>query len=172
MLNKMLLETSHLLQGLVSDVSGIRHGRVDKCVYSADHAALVGFQVAASGVITKFRSLSLQDCISLNHESVVIDSSAALGKELKELDAVSELTGPVVGVTAVTESGQRLGTVNDLLIDADTGIIVRFYLRKLLAERIIPRDYLVSITPKRVVFKDVVNTPVFNQIATAEAAAN
>lgn len=168
----MLLETSHLLQGVVSDVSGIRHGRVDRCVYSADLGALIGFQVATSGVVTRFRALALQDCISLNHEAVIIDTSEALGKDMKELDAVAATSGPIVGVTATTESGQRLGTVSDLLIDADTGIIVRFYLRKLLAERIIPREYLVSITPKRVVFKDVVSSPIFNQVATAEVVAN
>jgi uncharacterized protein YrrD len=169
MLEKMLLEASHLLQGIVSDVAGVRHGRIDKCVFSADQATLVGFQVATSGVLTRFRSLAIQDCISLNHEAVVIDSAAALGKDMKALDEIASRSGAIIGVSATTESGARLGTISDVLLDADTGIIVRFYLRKLLAERIIPREYLVSITPKQVVFKDVVNTPVFSQIATSEA---
>lgn len=164
----MLLEASHLLNGTVVDVSGLKHGRVDQCVYDAATARLAGFQVAVSTVMTKFRGLAIENCISLNHEHIVIDSSAVLTKNLKELDEIARLSGKVVGVSAITESGASLGHVSDVLLDADTGLIVRLYLRKLLTERIIPREYLISITPKQVVFKDVVNTPIFTQIASAE----
>jgi len=168
----MLLEASHLLKGSVVDVQGVRYGRVDTCIYNADTAALAGFQVAASGVVARFRALMLVDCISLHHENVVIDSGQVLTKDMRELDAVAQHSGKVIGVTAVTESGTRLGVISDVLLDGDTGLIVRLYVRKLLAERIIPREYLIAITPKRIVFKDVVNTPIFNQVASAEVAAN
>lgn len=167
----MLLEASHLLKGSVLDTSGQNCGRIDRCVYSAETARLAGFQVATSTVVTRFRGLDIADCLSLNHERVVIDSATVLNKNLKELDAIAEVSGKVVGVAATTESGTSLGHISDVLLDADTGLIVRLYVRKLLAERIIPREYLVSITPKRVVFKDVVNTPVFAQVASAEAPA-
>lgn len=160
-----------MVKGSVVDVHGLKCGRIDRCVYNRETAALAGFQVAAGGVVSRFRALNLIDCITLNHENVVIDSTAALGKDLRPLDEISKLSGPVVGVIAITESGKRLGTVSDVLLDADTGLIVRLYVRRLLAERIIPRDFLVSITPKRIVFKDVVNTPVFTQVATADLGA-
>jgi uncharacterized protein YrrD len=168
MLKGMLLEASHLTKGSVVDIQGLRCGQIDRCVFSREAAALAGFQVATGSVVSRFRGLDLTDCISLNHEAVVVDSADDLHKDLHELDEIAAATGPVIGVAAMTESGDRLGTVSDVLLDADTGLIVRFYLRRLLVERIIPRQYLLSITPKQVVFKDVVNTPVFTQVATAD----
>ncbi len=171
MLLEMVLESSHLIGSAVIDVGGVKHGTIDRCVYLADEGCLHGFQVAVPGVITKFRSLELADCISLNQESVVIDSPTVIQKDLKPLDEIVKKNGPVVGLGAVTESGKKLGKVFDLLLDADTGFIVRLYVRALLNERIIPRQFVVSITPEQVVFKDVVDTPLFDQVASAEASA-
>lgn len=169
MLKVMLLEASHIAKSSVVDVQGVGYGKIDRCVYNAERASLVGFQVALGSLVGRFRALALVDCISLTQQTVVIDSKEALSKDLKTLDEVATLSGPIVGVTAQTESGNGLGTISDLLIDADTGLIVRLYVRKLLSERIIPREYLVAITPKKVIFKDVVNTPVFTQVASAES---
>jgi len=166
----MVIEASHLLQSSVVDATGTKHGAVDTCVYIGDEARLYGLQLAKAGVITRFRGVRFADVLSVNQHAIIIDSPAVIEKDLKDFDAVAKATGPVVGVTAKTESGKKLGKISDVLLDADTGFIVRFYLRNLLSERIIPRQFLVSITPREVVFKDVVDTPLFTQVATAEAA--
>jgi uncharacterized protein YrrD len=166
----MVLEASHIKNVPVLDITGTRLGSVDEIVYLASEARTYGLQVAKPGVLTRFASLEFVDVISLNQRSVIVDGVESLKKDLKELDKVGTASGAVVGVKAKTESGKSLGRVSDLLIDADSGFIVRFYIRALLQERIIPRQFLVSITPREVIFKDIVDTPVFDQAATAEAA--
>ena len=165
----MVIEASHIVNASVLDTTGTAHGSVDACVFLATEARLYGLQIARGSVMTRFRGLLFADVISLNQHSVIVDSAETIKKDLKELDEVSKNSGPVIGITAVTESGKRLGKISDVLVDADTGFIVRLYIRNLLQERIIPRQFLVSITPKQVVFKDVVDTPLFDQVASAEA---
>lgn len=163
----MVIEASRLLRLPVTDTFGTEHGRIDSTVFWAAEARLCGFQVS-TGVVTKFRALSLLDTLSINERSVIVGSPAALSSDLKEFDAISQETGPVVGVKAVTQSGRSLGKISDVLLEAETGFIIRFYVRHLLSERIIPRQYLVSITPRKIIFKDVVDTPLFDQVASSE----
>ena len=92
-----------------------------------------------------------------------------LNPDLKEFDKIYKNFGPVMEVRAKTESGRSLGRISDLLIEAESGIIVRFYLKNLLSERIIPREYLVSITPKQIVFKDIVDQPIFDSLVSQTA---
>lgn len=154
----------------VVDVTGRKVGSVDTCVYRSDEARLFALQVARGAVVSKFGGLLIDSVLSVGAKGVVIDSAEEITNDLKNLDKIAKESGPVVGVNAVTESGKQLGKVFDLLLDADTGFIVRFYLRRhILNERIIPRQFLVSITPRQVVFRDVVDTPVFDQLAQTEA---
>lgn len=165
----MVIEASSLLGAPVLDTSGVKHGVVDAGVYLASEARLYGLQISKGSVLTRFRGLLITDIIAVNQRSIVIDTPEVIQKQLKELDQIAKETGPVVGVAAATESGKKLGKITDVLLDADSGFIVRFYLRQLLSERIIPRQFLVSITPRQIIFKDVVDTPIFDQVATAEA---
>lgn len=167
----MVIEASSILKAPVLDVTGRKVGSVDTCVYRADEARLYGLQVSRGSVVSKFGSLLIDDIISLGSKSVIVDSGELIGKHLKDLDSIAKETGTIIGVKAVTESGKVLGKVFDLLFDSDTGFIVRFYIRRhVLSERIIPRQFLVSITPKQIVFRDVVDTPIFDQVATQAEA--
>ncbi len=165
----MVIEVSRLIKSPVLDATGREHGTVDTCVFTSDEGRLYGFQVARGSMLTRFLALRLDSVLSVTHKGLIIDQEQDLGKDLKGLDVIAKKSGKVLGVKAKTESGKTLGKISDLLIDADTGFIVRFYIRNLLMERIIPRQYLVSITPREIVFKDVVDTPIFDQVAASEA---
>lgn len=167
----MVIEVSRLINAPVLDVTGREHGTVDACTFTSSEARLYGFQVARGSMVTRFRTLKLESVLSVTHKGLVIDQAEVLSKDMKELDQIAKSSGKILGVKARTESNKTLGKISDLLIDADTGFIVRFYIRNLLMERIIPRQYLVSITPREIVFKDIVDTPIFDQVAATEAVA-
>jgi len=168
----MLIEATRLKKSTVRTTQGVGVGSVDHLVFSATEARLIGFQLAASGVLKRFVGLHFDDVLSLGHETVSIDSAAVLEKKLVALDEVYRSAGSVLQVKAKTASGQTLGIVSDVLIDSETGGIVRFYLRNFLTERIIPLHFLVSISPKAIVFKDIVNEPTFDQLALGAEAAS
>ena len=163
----MVVETTALLGLPVISASSARLGTVDRCLFDPKGIKLAALQVPR-GIGRKVSSLDFRDVLPLTRRSLIVDSDEALKSNLDGLDELHHRAGPVLGTVAKTESGRRLGRVGDVLIESETGGIVRFYLRNFLPERIIPRQYLVSINPKAIIFKDVVDQPIFNQLASAE----
>ncbi|MEX1051844.1 MAG: PRC-barrel domain-containing protein [Patescibacteria group bacterium] len=166
----MIIELSELVGLQVRSTANQALGTVDFCVFNGKTATLVGFQVARPGVLKKFAGLSFSDVIDLNRQALVVENDAKLLAKLNEFDGLYKTYGPVVGVAAQTESGERLGRVADLFIEANTGAITRYHLRHFFQERIIPQQFLVAITPERIVFKDEVAKPQFTGAVAAEAA--
>jgi len=167
----MLIEMTTLLKLPVYSSSNIKLGVVDRCLFDETKVALAALQVARAQVLTKFLALNFNDILSLSRQAVIVDNEKVLTDNLGELDELKSRAGAVLGVRAKTESGKSLGRISDVLIEGQTGGITRFYLRQFLSERIIPRQYLVAITPEAVIFKDVVEAPVFNQLASAKTVS-
>jgi len=167
----MVLELSALLRKPVKTVQSQLLGSVDAFAIDGDRLHLAGFQILKKGLLKKFSALAIDDVVSLSRDAVVVDSQSDLSEEMKPFDEINHRYGRVIGVAAKTESGKQLGRVSDLLIEAETGLVIRFYLRRVLTERIIPRQFVVSVSPRQVVFKDIVDTPIFDQLATSDATA-
>ncbi len=167
----MIVELSELIGLTVRSTANKTLGKVDFCVFNGKTATLVGFQVARSGVLKKFAALSFEKIIDFNRAELLVENEAALAGQLNEFDALYKTYGPVVGVAAQTESGERLGRVHDLFIEANTGAITRYHLRHFFHERIIPQKFMVAITPERIVFKDEVAKPQFNNELVVHAKA-
>lgn len=146
-------------------------GKVGRLFFDGSAAKLVGFQVTRPSLIKSFAALSLEDTLSLSRESVIVDSPSALRKDHEPFDTLNRRWGKVLDVPAKTESGRGLGRISDAVIDSQSGLITRFYLVALLKERIIPRQFLVAISPKAVVFSDIVDQPIFNQVAATKTVA-
>ncbi len=166
----MIIEASQLLKRPVINTSGNRLGGVDHIVFDAKDGRVYGFQVTLPGVVKRFRSLNFYEVISLNRQSIIIDNKENLVANMRSLDEIFKETGPVINVVAKTESGKKLGRVNDLMLETQSGFIIRFVIRNLFVERIIPRQYVVAITPKAVIFKDIVDQPIFDQVASMNIA--
>lgn len=167
----MIVELSELVGLRVVSTTNASLGKVDFCIFNGKTATLVGFQVARNGVVKKFAGVSFDKVVDVTRRELVVENEAALITKLNEFDAIYKTYGPVVGVTAQTESGERLGRVHDLFIEANTGAITRYHLRHFFQERIIPQQYLVAITPERIVFKDEVAKPQFNSAPVIQAKA-
>lgn len=146
--------------------TGEKLGSIDQLVFSAEQARLIGFQVLLGGLLKKFGALDIDHATHLSSVGVACPEKTSVSSDLTEFDQVSKTSGPVIGVVAKTESGKRLGHVTDVVVEVETGGIVRLYLRNLLTERIIPLQFLVSISPKEIIFQDAVNEPTFDQLAS------
>jgi len=165
----MILEASALLNAQIKTTQDEKLGNVDRLIFSSATAKLVVIQVVSTKVLKKFTALDYDDVISAERGLVVVDSANSLTKDLKPLDEEYKKTGRVIGVNAVTKSGQSTGKVVDVAFDETTGLITRFYLRQLLTERIIPRSFLVQITPKKIIFEDAINSPTFDRLASQQS---
>lgn len=161
----MIIEAAALMGLPVENEKGEKLGAVEVLVFNGETTRLAGFGVSRSSFFSKTAGLALEDVISLYSDRVVVDSEADLGGDTKALDSVFQQYGRVLNVTAKTASGRKIGKVVDVFLEAQTGVIVRFYLRNMLKEQIIPRQFLVKIAPEQIVFKDIVDQPIFNQAA-------
>lgn len=169
----IIAELSNFKDLPILTANGEKAGNVDMAIINGKTLQIIGFQIInrkAIGLVKKFSSLYYEDIISISSTEIIIEDKESLRANLNELDQTYKNFGPVVGVVAITESGKRLGRVADLYVDTLGGSIIRFYIRHLLKERIIPSDYLVAITPRRIIFKDVVGDPIALDKAVAEAA--
>lgn len=167
----MLIEHSQIINLPVSTSAGEELGKIDQAVFNGRQGTVFGWQLRRGALVKQFGGLEFKDVTALSRQAVEVASREAIQKNLSAFDQLGRDSGRIVGVKARTESGVSLGHVSDLLIDAETGGLVRFYLKNFLTERIIPLKFLVTITPKEIVFKDIVNQPIFDQAAVAEIAA-
>lgn len=167
----MVLEASKIIGSPVVLAEGKKIATVDKIIFDGSEAKIVGFQVGQRALLQSFSALDYANVLSVERDHIVVDDPKVLDKNLKPFDQLRQRFGTVIGSLAKTESGTRLGRITDLIFEVESGFIVRFYIGALLRERIIPRQFLVSVTPKAVIFKDVVNAPVFDNVAISEAAA-
>lgn len=164
----MIIEASALVGSPVRLNTETTVGQIDLCVVDGKDAQVAGWQIVQPGLVKRFAGLLFDDVAEIHRDGLLVDSPNRLQKNLRVLDELYKTYGPVLKITAKTESAKRLGRVTDIYIDTETGLITRFLVRGLLHERIIPRQFLVSITPKAIIFKDVVDQPIFDQVAVAE----
>ncbi|MCR4277957.1 MAG: PRC-barrel domain-containing protein [Candidatus Berkelbacteria bacterium] len=167
----MVLEVSQLASASIRLTDGKKLATVDRIIFDGRDARIAGFQTSQRTVLTRFGRIDYVDTLEVERGEIVIDSEKNIQKDLKPFDQLRHQYGTVLGVVAKTESGRKIGKISDLVIDADTGLIIRFYLGQFLNERIIPRQFLVSITPKQIVFKDIVIAPTFDEIAVSQLVA-
>lgn len=162
----MVIEYSDIHKAPLKAVTGEKLGEVDFAIFNGKEATLMGFQIVHNKLVKKFSGVHFIDLIDITKHEIVVENAKTLKTNLKDLDLAYKNFGPVIGVTATTESGKRIGKVADLYLDLTTGGIIRFYIKNILHERIIPREYLVAITPERIVFKDIVGTAKFSEAST------
>lgn len=166
----MVIELSQLVGLPVVSSQGERVGVVRDAVFGQAEVKLYGFRLNA-GLTRKDFGLAMAKTLVISRQAISIDQKSDLTSELKDFDRLAATTGPIVGVKAKTAGGKILGKVSDLDLESESGLIVRLHLRNLLTERIIPRQYLISVSPKEVIFQDIVDTPVFDQVAAMQPLA-
>ena len=151
----MVVELASIIGQPVFNNQGQKLGKVRSL--AVDQKGILAGLVIKSGLV---------ELSALPYEKITDFTSNNLVTSLERLDKASELikiqqrAGLVLGLPAFTESRKALGKVQDLYLDVATGQIIRYYLRSLLQEQIIPEDLVSALTPKAVVFKDEVLTPV------------
>lgn len=163
----MIIEARHCLGLDVLSDHGKAIGKIDKLVLNGAKMQLVGAQIVGKKLFKSFDGVFFSDIEQIDRIGVLV-KIAPPKSNLKELDLVSARYGELFGARAVTESGTALGKVSDYYFDSETGLIVRIVIKRFFSERIIPRQFVVSVSPKVVVLQDVVIEPHFDQ-AVAQA---
>lgn len=110
------------------------------------------------------------DIVHLLKDGVIINSINSvinLGESINLEKIVREKCFGI-GQRVETESGVFLGKVYDFLIETDTLLITKFYIRHLLSERIIPANKIIYMDSKSIKIKDNFTTNKAESIAVTD----
>lgn len=168
----MYIQASQLIgHALVALESRQVIGRVERPIFDPTKGQLVALTIRSRGWFGKKQLLAASDILGVEPGFVLTRKLDDLvePKELIRVQDIIKAKMPILGQQAVTESGQSLGQITDVLLDTDAWLIIKYYLHQLLSERILLAEDVQAITKKAVVFFDRVNGPLPADAETAVA---
>ncbi|AKM82141.1 TPA: hypothetical protein DD449_03500 [Candidatus Berkelbacteria bacterium] len=132
-------------------------GEVRDLVFDPNNGNLLGLLVKMEGLLGPTLALSFIDILEWDPNGIVTESLENLvpASEIVRINEIIKNKIRLIGMSARTESGKRLGIVQDLLIDTELSVIAKYYLKDLISglERVLPADKVVRIE-KEVIFTD------------------
>lgn len=167
----MIVKYTSIIGAVVAELRGqTKVGRVREVVIDNEKISL-----AAVALDMPFWSFSKQqfissiDIVHLRKNAVIINNDDAIldVNESINLKKLVEKKSFGIGQKVRTESGTYIGQVYDYLIETESMGITKFYVRKLLAERIIATKKIISMEGKTIKIADDF---VSNKIANTEMA--
>lgn len=104
-------------------------GSVKDIVYDGEHSRLVALTVEEPGIISpERRVLPFDQVRSIGRDAVMVENEGVMKaeKDVPELASVVAHKGTVTDKRVITESGNILGSIGDILIDTATGEAVSY----------------------------------------------
>ncbi len=137
-------------------------GELGQLIIDGHNGQILGFCLHRQFPFGPQKIISMVDIIAIDRRVVVINNpdSIVASDEVIRIHKVMKEGLRLLSAKAVTENGQYLGKVYDLLICNEPPIVVRYYMRHYVKNRILPAEKVVRITKKAIVFSDdVMNIP-------------
>ncbi len=103
--------------------------------------------------------LAAEDIVGYDESRVIVQGYdiARQPNEEPKIDAILKKKIPILSANVYTESGKHLGRANDLLLDTELGMVVKYYVHGLLNDRIIAADQVISIEKRGIIVNDMAN---------------
>lgn len=130
-------------------------GVIRQIVIDPENGHILGFLVSP-GLFGKLQALSVVDIKFWDPQGLITtyEKNLVAPTEIVRIKKVLDRKINLLNLPAQTESGKSLGHVENFLIDTETEMVIKYYLRDLLGKsRIMPADKVVSID-KTIVFAD------------------
>lgn len=160
----MLISAEELKDGeIISLESGKVIGKIREPIVDPHNGKILAFDIRV-GFLTKRLILSANDIIEWQHNALIVYGANVLVEpiEIKRVFDLIKKRARIIGKRALTQKGIKLGRVEDVYIDATTGMIAKYnlshgILSNFIEEgRIIPANLVVKIDKKGIIFKDSV----------------
>lgn len=150
----LILATSFVGQPVV-DKQNKKFGSVTCTLFNTDNGSMIGLMVKKN-MFSQTLFVNFEDVDDFYHSHIQLKESDDI-KPIKKNDLANKMKkngGRLIGLKVVTESGKRIGKLEDLAVSLQFGAVAKFYVRNLLSRRIIDRDDIVEITKRKIVIKD------------------
>ena len=122
-------------------------GKIVGLIFDPTNGRLLALAIHPKGWLVKKQLLVASDILGVEPGFVLTRQADDMVRpdELVRVQEVIKAKIPILGQPALTESGQKLGQVTDVLLDTDAWLITKYYLRNLLTERILINEDIHSI---------------------------
>lgn len=155
----MIIEAKKLMDLPVAAMdTRAKIGEVGEILVAPENGKLLGFLINERGFsLAPRKALAIFDIKTWDPKGLVTESYDNLvdSDEIVRIKEVLDKKIILLGLKARTESGKNLGSIEDFLIDTETEMVVKYYLKDLLGKsRIFPADKVISIETKGLPFGD------------------
>ncbi len=102
--------------------------------------------------------LGSDDIAAYDQSRVIINgknSLTSLEESSAKIKEILEKKIPVFGAMVLTESGKHLGWANDLLLDTELNMIVKYYVQGVMQQRVIAADQVIVIDKRGIIVNDL-----------------
>ena len=158
----MMIEAKNLINlPIASEEDQEKIGEIIDIVIEPENGRVLGFLVKEGGMFSTVKALSVVDIRDWDTNGIVTRTFENIvePKEIIRLNELYEKNIILLNMKAKTESGKSLGKVENYLIDTETEMVVKYYLKDLLGNtRVLPNDKVKEITDE-VIFLDEVSEP-------------
>ena len=117
---------------------------------------IVGYFFGQGFMFMKQVILAADDIVGYDEQRIVVQKVdvARQAHEEPKINGVLEQKIPVLGAHVITESGRNLGRANDLLLDTELNMVVRYYVHGLMQDRIIAAEHIIRIEKRGIIIDD------------------
>lgn len=111
-------------KAVMSTANGQKLGTVSDALLEPDGTSMLGL-VVGSGMLGKDRVLPLSDIQTVGADAILVrtDQHMLSAREWRQSEVDATRSSSVRGRRVVTDAGQQIGRVSDLLIDEHTGAL-------------------------------------------------
>jgi uncharacterized protein YrrD len=152
----MLIEASKLIKLPVAAEDALsKVGQISQIMVDPENGRFLGFLVS-TGFLKDKLALGVNDISYWDPAGIITEHETNLVKpsEIVRINNLLEREFDLMGLPAKTETGKQLGDVNDFLLDTETQVVIKYYLKDLLDQsRVMPAEKVVSID-KEIIFTD------------------
>ena len=153
----MFIEAKKLINLPVASYdTGAKVGAIRQIVVDPENGKVLGFIVKTEGLFSPSLALSIIDIAEWDPNGLVTTSIDNLipPKEIIHFNEIHLKDINLFQMSAKTEDGKKLGAVEDFLIDTDTQIVAKYYLKDLFNKSLVlPAEKVVKID-KQIIFAD------------------
>lgn len=131
-------------------------GIVRDPIIDPSNGKLVGYFFGHGFLHMKQDVIAADDIASYDQSRVVVHHNdvARIIEEEPRIREILQKKIMVLGANVYTETGKHLGRANDLLLDTELSMIVKYYVHGMLNDRIIPAEHVISIEKRGIIVDD------------------
>lgn len=151
----MLIELSKIVNAPVGALDrGEKVGTVKRVIVSPDQGKLIAVLIATSGFPKQAKVISFIDIIEIDRGGVVISSSEQLldQDEIVRVDELIKKKFNILRLKAVNREEKFLGFISDVIVDSQSGGIMRVYVDFLWRNFVFTKEDIVRIELNKAVF--------------------